>query len=280
MAGPIDAHNHLQDEWLAPHREACLRSLEEAGIEAAVVNGTEEGDWDDVRQLARERPWVWPSLGLHPWRVAERSAAWEKRLEQAIAETLAEFGWCGVGEIGLDRWKEPYDWEDQRAVFRRQLAMAADGGLPLTIHCLEAWGPLLEELQRQHRPEQGFLIHAYGGSGEMAARFAGLGAYFSFSGYFLHERKEARREVFRHIPVERLLVETDAPAMPLPVEKRRFSLPDTPEGDTVNHPANLTVTYRALAELRAMPLGQLQDRIAANFHALFGTGPQKPAGPR
>ena len=273
MAGLIDAHNHLQDAWLAPHRQECLASLEQLGIEAAVVNGTVEADWEAVRRLAAEKDWIWPSLGLHPWWVAGRSEWWEERLGEAIDQTLEQCGWCGVGEIGLDRWKEPYDWGDQCDAFRRQMALAVERGLAVTIHCLQAWGPLLDELTSGPRPAGGFLLHAYGGSMEMMERFAAMGAYFSFSGYFLHGRKSDRREVFRRVPMERLLVETDAPAMPLPPEQRRFGLPDAAGGETVNHPANLVATYEGLAELRGVPLDVLKDQVAENFRRLFGRGP-------
>jgi len=104
----------------------------------------------------------------------------------------------------------------------------------------------------------------------MVDGFARRGAYFSFSGYFLNTGKQAKRETFRAVPVERLLVETDAPAMPLPRERNRFPLPDTPEGRPVNHPANIAAVYEGLAELLGWPPEKLAAQVAENFDRLFG----------
>jgi len=259
----FDAHNHLQDEWLAPHLPQVLEALENMGIAGAVVNGTCEGDWEAVARLARERAWVIPSYGVHPWRIKERGKNWEELLRARLDEGGV------VGEIGLDRWKEGYDFEDQEAVFRAQLRLAAERNVPATIHCLRAWGALWEIMRSEPVPARGFLLHAYGGPAEMIRGFAERGAYFSFNGYFLAEQRYRKWEAFREAPPERLLVETDAPAMPLPPELNRHPLPDTAEGDGVNHPANLAVAYEGLAKLRGMDIEELVPLVEANFRRLF-----------
>ncbi len=260
----IDAHNHLQDNWLAPHRREVIEMLEHIGIQRAVVNGTTEADWDGVAELARQHPWVLPSYGLHPWYIAQRTPQWRERLIARLDQ-----GGCVVGEIGLDRRIEGCNFEDQKAVFTAQLALAAERNLPVTIHCLKAWGALWEIVREHPLPACGFLLHAYGGPLEMVHGFVGRGARFSFSASFLDEQKAARREVFRHIPAERLLVETDAPSMPLPPACDAYPLPDTPEGHRVNHPANITVAYRGFAELREMSVESLAALVEQNFARLF-----------
>lgn len=260
-----DAHNHLQDEWLTPHRPLWLPEMDRIGLRGAVVNGTIEHDWPEVTALARDHSWVLPSYGLHPWFIAQRTNHWESKLT-----ALLDAGGCAVGEIGLDRWKEPFDFADQELVFRKQLAMAAERNLPVTIHCLKAWGAMESILKSDPVPERGFLLHAYGGSQEMVRGFVERGAYFSFSGYFLLSRKEDTREVFRHIPLDRLLVETDAPAMPVPKSHRVYDLPDTPEGEPVNHPGNLMAAYAGLAEIRSISIGELAIAVEKNFRRLFG----------
>ena len=119
---------------------------------------------------------------------------------------------------------------------------------------------------------RGFLLHAYNGSAELADAFVKLGAYFSFNGAFLEPRKERLRELYTQIPVNRLLIETDAPAMRLPTDREQFTLPDSDDGEPVNHPANLVATYAALAELRGVPLASLCTQIAGNFGRLFNSG--------
>src|SRR3954469_724629 len=202
------AHNNLQDPRLKGLRDGALQKCRALGVAKMVVNGTEEADWPEVLKLAAANPEVIPSIGLHPWFIEKRSSDWKKRLGQCI-----DAGKCAVGEIGLDRWIDNYDPVQQEEVFVYQLRLAAARNLPVSIHCLKAWGPLVEILRREKRPECGFLLHSYGGSLELIKPLVEFGAYFSCSGYFAHERKAKQREVFRHVPLERLLIETDAPDM-------------------------------------------------------------------
>ena len=139
---------------------------------------------------------------------------------------------------------------------------------PATIHCLRAWGALDEILRRVPLPRRGFLLHAYGGPAEMVAGFAELGAYFSFNGSFLAEKKTRQRAAFRSVPADRLLVETDAPTKPPPPELNRFPLPAGPEGP-LNHPANIVVAYEQLAKLRGLSLAELAAQVEQNFCRLF-----------
>ena len=240
-----------------------MQTLEHLGIAAAVVNGTIDSDWEAVARLARDHPWVIPSYGIHPWRAAERSADWEQLLRARLDEGGV------VGEIGLDRWKEGLDLEDQDRVFRTQLRLAVEYDRPATIHCLRAWGALWDIVRETEVPARGFLLHAYGGPPGMIDGFAKRGAFFSFNGSFLDEHRHRKRDTFREVPLDRLLVETDAPAMPLPRDRIRHPLPDSPEGTTVNHPANIDAAYEGLAQLRGIPLEELASIVEANFKRLF-----------
>jgi TatD DNase family protein len=279
-----DAHNHLQDDWLRPHWDRIAADREAAEIGAMVVNGTCEADWPVVAELARRFPWVRPSYGLHPWDVGNASPGWRDALRRQLdADPRA-----AVGEIGLDRWilerARPDDprlaglrrasLAEQDEAFRWQLALAAERGRPASVHCLEAWGALSAALQETRRPA-GFLLHAYGGPVELIGPYAKLGAYFSFNGHRMgapagSARAERFQALVRALPEERLLVETDAPAMPLPRERRRFALPARPDGTEVAHPADLGATQAGLAELRGAETAALAARLEANFHALFG----------
>lgn len=255
-----DAHCHLQDPKLAGCREAVLDAYADESIERAVVNGTGEDDWEAVAELARRSDRVKPAYGLHPWKASSRSRDWRERLESYWENEDA-----AVGEIGLDRWIDNFDIDDQRAVFLWQLRWAAAHDRPVAIHCLQAWGILLEMLQGESRLPR-FLIHSYGGSEEMIAPFAKLGAFFSISGYFFQERKAAQAEAFRSVPLDRLLVETDAPDMLGPPEVRWDA-----EGDSeINHPLSIIPIYRKAAQLRGMELAPFAERIEQNFRELWG----------
>ncbi len=275
-----DAHAHLQDAELVPHYPRVFADLAAAGIKRVVTNGSSEADWPAVAALAAAQPIILPSFGLHPWDAGNRSPTWQ----QALLAHLDATPGAVIGEIGLDRWivtrAKPDDRRlaglrrapirEQLEVFAWQFGVATERNLPAAIHCVDAHGLLLEALRATERPARGFLLHSYGGSAEMAARFAELGAYFSFNANFLDARRARLREVYAAIPADRLLVETDAPSVRPPVAQAPYSLPDT-DGAHVNHPANLTATYAALAGLRSVTPEVLAAQLEQNFRRLFGS---------
>lgn len=273
-----DAHQHFHFESLSPHRRTVAADLQAAGVERAVVNATNEEEWPVVAALAREHPWVVPSHGIHPWDCGNRSARWLEGLRAALRDDPG----AGVGEIGLDRWivdgVRPDDpriaglrvapMTEQIEVFTAQLALAAELNRPASIHCVQAFGAALDVLQAGPRPVRGFLLHGYSGPREMVRAFAELGAYFSFNVELLQPRHRPRAETFASIPVDRLLVETDAPTKPPPPELNRHPLPPGPEGE-VNHPANVVVAYEQLARIRGQSVEALASTVEANFRRLF-----------
>jgi TatD DNase family protein len=261
----FDAHNHLQDARLLPHAESVSVALAVENVQQMVVNGSSENDWPEVLALARSDSRVIPSFGVHPWDVRERTVDWQSELIRYLDMAPA-----GIGEIGLDRWIKDFDMAQQEEVFRWQLRLAAERDVPANIHCLQAWGRLVDILQEEPRPSCGFVLHSFGGARELIGRLAELGAYFSLPGYFAHERKVRQRETFKHVPRERLLIETDAPDQPLPEERVQYRLPDASSGKMLNHPANLAAVYQFAAELLNRPLESLATQIEENFRRLFG----------
>jgi TatD DNase family protein len=261
----FDAHNHLQDERFTPHLKEILASLPGAGVERMVVNGSCEEDWPQVLELAQKVPQVIPSFGYHPWYVGERTANWRENLVRFLDAAPS-----AIGEIGLNKWIKDSDFTAQKEVFVFQLRLAAERNLPVSIHCLQAWGKLLEHLESNPIPRCGFVLHSFGGPREMVEPLAKLGAYFSLPGYFAHERKERQRETFKHVPRERLLIETDAPDQSPPENRVEFSLPNSTDGKPVNHPANLGAVYRFASELLDVPVEKLAIQVEENFRRIFG----------
>lgn len=261
----FDAHNHLQDARLDCERAAATAALPSLGLVKAVVAGSGEEDWPAVAALARLHPWVLPSFGVHPWYVKEQSPGWRETLEQL----LHQHPQAGVGEIGLDRWMEAADVPLQLQFFKAQLAIAVRDNRAATIHCLRAFGLLEETLRASRLPERGFLLHSYGGPVEMVPGFVKLGAYFSVSPYFFHERKAAQLQTFRHVPMDRLLLETDAPDMWPPDSINPHPLNDA-AGKPLNHPANIELVYREMAKLRGVAAEALAQQVEQNFVTLFG----------
>ncbi len=251
-----DAHNHLQDPRFEGIREDLIATMLTHGVSRCVVNGTSPEDWPQVAQLAALYPeLITPSFGLHPWKTP--SPNWQQQLTSYL-DTVPH---ACIGECGLDRWIKGYDIELQREVFTTQLDLASQRNLPLSIHCLKAWGLLIEILESRPLPQRGFLLHSYSGSAELIPHLAELGAYFSFSGYFLHQRKKNVRDAFKSVPPDRLLIETDAPDM-LPPE----SCIDHPLEMELNHPANISKIHdkaSAILELSSVP---------KNFQRFFESG--------
>ena len=258
-----DAHNHLQDGRFADRQGELLAACEKSGIARMVVNGASESDWSQVAALAQESKIVLPSFGYHPWYLRERTPDWLANLESFLDQVPS-----AVGEIGLDRWKPDLPYTGQEEVFLAQLQIAAERNLPVSIHCLQAWGRLLELLQSHPRPARGFVLHSFGGPAEMIPAFAKLGGRFSFPGYFLHDRKLRQRETFKQVPADRLLIETDAPDQYLPEEKILHPLVGT-DGKPLNHPANLPAVYSCLAEFLGEEIEPLAARVEGNFLRLF-----------
>ena len=254
----FDSHNHLQ-RFGDPAR--IIAEMREVGIGGCVVNGTSQDDWGAVAKLAEEFPdFVQPAFGLHPWHAHRRTDGWLKSLESY----LDRFPDASIGECGLDGWVAEPAIEIQREVFLPQLAIARERKLPVTIHALKAWEPLFEAFEAEAPPDR-FLMHSFGGSPELAKRLVPMGAWFSFSGYFLHPRKSKVVESFKVIPGDRLLIETDAPDMMPPVEFVEREI----EG--MNHPANLTRIVKGLAERLGVDVEQLAKETAENHARFFQT---------
>jgi TatD DNase family protein len=255
-----DAHNHLQDPRLG-ETAPIIAAMKLAGVSHCVVNATQEADWLAVENLAVAEPeWVSPAFGVHPWHAHTVTSGWVKRLKTL----LVKFPHSSIGECGLDTWITHPSLEIQRPVFIEQLRLARELERPVTIHCLKAWGALFDCFAEAPPPSR-FLMHSFGGSMEVAQRLIPLGAYFSFSGHFLHPRKSAVLEVFRQLPLERILLETDAPDMLPPLELLSHTLPQNH-----HHPANLPNIGHALADALAKDPTELAAITYKNFRGCFG----------
>jgi len=288
----------LHDERFDGRQAELLSAAARESVVCMVVNGSCEQDWPQVLALAKQfpltrppatlspsdgerdgvmgthgvarPPQIIPSFGYHPWYIHERRAGWQMNLVRLLDEVPS-----AVGEIGLDRWKPDLPYEGQEEVFIAQLRLAAERNLPVSIHCLRAWGRMFDLVKAGPRPACGFLLHSYGGPKEMVKPFADLGAYFSLPGYYAQPRKEPQRDAFRHVPPERLLIETDVPDQRLPEARNWlgdaviYSCSDT-KGKPLNHPANLGAVYAFASRLFGEPIETLTSRVEQNFQRLFG----------
>lgn len=256
-----DAHLHLQDVRFAGDLEQIIDTTRKAGVNRMVVNGTCPEDWDKVTELHQQHSdLIIPSYGLHPWKTPAKDDSWKQELVRLIESNPIA---C-IGECGLDRWMQNPDIESQEDAFRFQLELATRLNKPISIHVLKAWGWFLDILQSSEIPARGFMLHSYGGSKEIALQLAKLGAYFSFSGYFLQQRKANVREAFKAIPRDQILIETDAPDMLPPAE-----LISHPLEENLNHPANLPTIAQGLAKALESETKRLAPQLQKNFEEFF-----------
>jgi TatD DNase family protein len=255
-----DSHNHLQDARLG-ETAPVIAAMKQAGVTRCLVNATSESDWPAVGKLAISAPdFISPAFGIHPWKAHTAEIGWQQRLR----DLLEKYPRASIGECGLDRWIEHPTLEIQQPIFIDQLCIAHEIDRPITIHCLKAWNELFTAFAEASPPRR-FLMHSFGGSIEIAHRLISLGAFFSFSGYFLHPRKSAALEVYRQLPKDRILLETDAPDMSPPVEIMTHSL-----AENQNHPANLPSIGQALAAALEISNEALAELTAKNHQRCFG----------
>ncbi len=250
----FDAHNHIQDDRLFPSLGSAMVRAREAGVVKMGVKGCSETDWPRVVQLLETYDGIHPSFGLHPWFIADRSADCFQTLETL----LAEYPQAGVGEIGIDHAVEDGNDADQEAVFLTQLEIARRHNRPVSIHCRQAWGRLIELLDGFGELPRGMLIHCFGGSAEVATELVRRGGYISFSGSITRPNAKKAGAAIRAVPVDRMLIETDAPDI----------LPSTAQGP-LNEPANLRLVLAKAAELRGMPEAELAELTFRNAERFF-----------
>ncbi|CAI8595276.1 unnamed protein product [Vicia faba] len=209
MMKVFDAHCHLQDPRILSKTPQLIKAAQDTGVVNFAVNGVCEQDWGSVKQLSIAFPSVLPSFGLHPWYVADRSPNWFKKLKEYFDSTPS----AAVGEIGLDKGShgKKIDFSEQVEVLRQQLELAKELNKPASVHCVRAYGDLLELMKSMGPFPAGVILHSYLGSAEMVPEFSKLGAYFSFSGFIMSLKANKAKKMLRMVSSDRILLETDAP---------------------------------------------------------------------
>jgi len=261
----FDAHCHLQDPKLMEQLPGVAERARSAGVGGFACCATEEADWPAVARLAAEQPEIVPAFGIHPWYMGACAPGWQDRLRERLAAVPS----AGVGEIGLDHAIRERNDELQMRVFFEQLNVAVELERPVSLHCRQAWGAMLDTLTRIGRSLPGFVVHSYSGAVDHVEPLAGLGARFSFSGTITRSRNHRGHAAARAVPLDRLLIETDSPDL-MPVRGDRVPPADGRDPDPEpNEPANLVYVCRRVAELRGMPVDELADITWRNARRLF-----------
>lgn len=260
----FDCHNHIQDERLFPMLERVMERAHLAGVAKMGIKGCCEADWPRVAEIVNRYENSYLAVGLHPWFISERSDQCFQTLEQL----LTSYPQASVGEIGIDHAVENRDHSDQERVFLTQLELARKYDRPVTIHCRQAWGRLIELLDQFGELPRGMLIHCFGGSAEVATELVKRGAYISFSGSITRPNAKKAGPAIRAVPDDRILIETDAPdIMPCNLDEASCLVAD---GQVLNEPANLPYVLTKAAELRGVSAESLANLTFRNAERFFG----------
>ena len=262
MSFLVDSHCHLDFPDYAGKVDEVMARAGAAGVGVCLSIGTELKRFPGVKAVAEKFPNVWCSVGVHPHEA-------EKELqddEAALIRETAHPKVVGIGETGLDYYYEHSPREPQQQNFRAHIAAARQTGLPVIVHTRDADDDTIDIL----RDEMGKgtftgLIHCFTGAQKLPDAALELGLYISVSGIATFKNSTALRDVIKTVPLERLLVETDAP----------FLAPVPYRGKT-NEPAFVVHTAKMLAELKGVPESQLAQATTENFFQLFSKV-QRPA---
>jgi TatD DNase family protein len=269
----IDSHAHLDSPRYADDRELMLRRAGEAGVGAVLAIGIGEAPaemhqaLDICKQFNGQSgiPKLYASAGVYPHYTPQIDDAILANLDSLLAEPEV----IACGEIGLDYYHEGAAHEVQRAGLIRLLEIAAARKRPILIHCrpkegtTAAWDDLFEILEAHWRPTGlGGVMHCFGGNYEQAAHSLDLGFLVSFAGNLTYPKAQPLRDVAAQLPLDGLLVETDAPWLtPAPHRGKR------------NEPAWVSLTAQTLAGLRGIPEEEIASATTKNFNRLFDLRP-------
>jgi TatD DNase family protein len=258
----VDSHCHLDFPDYAGKVEDVVARAAQAGVGVCLSIGTELNRFPGVRAVAEKFPNVWCSVGVHPHEA-------EKELqddEAALIREAAHPKVVGIGETGLDYYYEHSPRVPQQQNFRAHIAAARQTGLPVIVHTRDADDDTIDIL-RDEMGKGAFtgLIHCFTGTQKLADAALELGLYISVSGIATFKNSTALRDVIKTVPLERLLVETDAP----------FLAPVPYRGKT-NEPAFVVHTAKMLAELKGVTEAELAQATTENFFQLFSKV-QRPA---
>lgn len=251
----IDSHCHLDFPELANDEAGVLARARTAGVAGMLTIGTRLDQFDRVRAIAERHDHVWCSVGVHPHEAKEEGQRTPDRLIEAAHHPKV----VGIGETGLDFYYDHSPRDEQAESFRTHIAAACESGLPLIVHTRDADRETADILEEEHaKGAFSGLIHCFSSGPEVARRALALGMYISISGIVTFKAAESLRAIVRDLPLDRLLIETDAPYL-APVPKR---------GKT-NEPAFVAHTAARVAELKGVSVAELEAATTENFFRLF-----------
>jgi TatD DNase family protein len=259
----IDSHCHLNYPGLVERQAEVLEQAARAGVSGMLAIGTKRDEWPQVLALANAHKHIWCTLGIHPHEADSHSDLTSTELAAAATQAPRV---VGLGETGLDYYYDHSDRKRQQDNFRAHIQAARLTGLPLVIHTRDAEEDTCAILQEEmQKGAFGGVIHCFTASQALADFVLALGFYISLSGIVTFKSARALQETARRVPLDRLLVETDAPFLaPVPMRGRTCE------------PAYVRHTLKFLSALRGIDEGELAQITSDNFFTLFDKAQERP----
>ena len=248
----IDSHCHLDASEFDPDRTAVIERARAAGVQAQVVPAVTAASWPKLREVCQQAPGLYPAYGLHPMFLADHRPEHLGQLRDWIERERP----CAIGECGLDFFVEGLDAEAQQGFFIGQLKLARDFDLPVIVHARRAVDAVIAAIRRIGGLRG--VVHSFPGSPEQAAQLDKLGFLLGLGGPLTYERAQRLQRLVREMPLEQLLLETDAPDQP-----------DAGIRGQRNEPARLSVISRHVAALRGTDVETVARVTSENVRRLF-----------
>ena len=250
----IDSHSHLEMPDFRKDLETVIQRAKESGVEYIFTVGTEKKDWMRALEIAHSNPSVYAILGVHPHNAKEIDEETYPTLRKLCRDEKVR----AYGEIGLDFYRNLSPRDVQLKRFREQIVLAKELRLPIVVHDREAHEETLEVLKSERAEECGGIIHCFSGDYEMAKECIEMGFYISIPGTITFKNAEGFQEIIKNLPLESLLIETDAPFLaPLPFRGKR------------NEPSYIRYTAQKVAEIKKVSFEKVADVTTENAFRVY-----------
>lgn len=250
-----DTHCHFDFPPFTGDEERSLALAAEAGVRKIIVPAIEAGRFNRVLALAQKHPALYAALGMHPIVIEKHDEAGLTALEDLLRQKPAKL--IAIGEIGLDLYREDPQFDRQEFILGEQLKLAKRYDLPVLLHSRRTHDKLALHLKRHNLPRTG-VVHGFAGSLQQAERFIAMGYRIGVGGTITYPRASKTRDVMARLPLSSLLLETDAPDMPL----------NGWQGQP-NRPERAAKVFDTLCELRPEPAEIIANALKNNADELF-----------
>ena len=247
-----DSHVHLDDAAFDPDRDEVIARAADAGESMLVLPAIDAASWPRIKALCASHANIFPAYGLHPMYLAQHTHDHLRRLGPWLEGDDA----VAVGEIGLDFHDPALDPQMQRVYFHEQLALARDHDLPVIMHARGALEEVIQTLRRW--PGLRGVVHSFSGSEQQALQLFGMGFHIGIGGPVTYDRAQRLRRIVRDMPLDHLLLESDAPDQP-----------NTSHRGERNEPERITEVMHCIATLRDVPDADVAAVTTANTRRLF-----------